>query len=408
MGKQKTLLVGAPIPRYLLLHIKHEAGHQTASPKATCWRLQIRIIGVEEERRIDFWPQIVWLLKKCSDKYQTGPYQRGQHRIWGYYLRTRRVSAGIRPKGRGLTSLSLLQSFVYTCSVTILLGKQKSVKHFSFLPAPNLSQQTTVWLQVIGFSFYSNATTSSQMEKKGYFDGIAGNLNLMEKFYPGWVMQLYFDLDWEQDQNSTVNPLLKGDNDFKQSWSSLSYRVSQVSWDLGWVDFDFCVPPSCPADQPLLPKSHQPKQSRAESGTLEIWVNITQSQLTWDTLWYFLQNFVTWRARTNFWISATLDDFPGHRCRMLAEFSQCSGVSSPPSTRKWMYSWAATSMLGSQPGSDSIIGSPPGAPWQLVTSTKNKWKINIFSNQQKATFHKQYVNTFFYINQKKINKKEMS
>ena len=67
------------------------------------------------------------------------------------------------------------------------------------------------------------------MEKKGYMEGIAGNLNLMEKFYPGWVMQLYFDLDWEQDQNTAVNPLLKGDNDFKKSWSSLFYRVSQVS-----------------------------------------------------------------------------------------------------------------------------------------------------------------------------------
>ena len=45
------------------------------------------------------------------------------------------------------------------------------------------------------------------MEKKGYMDGIAGNLNLMEKFYPGWVMRLYFDLDGEQNQSS---PLLKG------------------------------------------------------------------------------------------------------------------------------------------------------------------------------------------------------
>ena len=35
-------------------------------------------------------------------------------------------------------------------------------------------------------------------------------------------------------------------------------------------DFEFCVPPSCPAAQLLLPNSHQPKQSWAENGTLEI------------------------------------------------------------------------------------------------------------------------------------------
>ena len=51
------------------------------------------------------------------------------------------------------------------------------------------------------------------------------------------------------------------------------YRASHVLEELGWVDFDFCVPPSCPAAQPLLPNSHQPKQSRADSGTLEIQVN---------------------------------------------------------------------------------------------------------------------------------------
>ena len=71
---------------------------------------------------------------------------------------------------------------------------------------------------MIGFSFYSNARNPSLMEKKGYMDGIAGNLNLMEKFYPGWIMRLYFDLNGEEGHNSTVNPLLKGDN--------LIYKVS--------------------------------------------------------------------------------------------------------------------------------------------------------------------------------------
>ena len=48
------------------------------------------------------------------------------------------------------------------------------------------------------------------------------------------------------------------------------------------VDFDICIPPSCPAAQPLLPNSHQPKQRQADSGTLKIQVNKTQSQLTLD------------------------------------------------------------------------------------------------------------------------------
>ena len=62
------------------------------------------------------------------------------------------------------------------------------------------------------------------------------------------------------------------------------YRVSHLLMDLGLVDFDLGVPPSCPAAQPLLPNSHQPKQIRADSGTLKILVNPTQSTSRWDTL----------------------------------------------------------------------------------------------------------------------------
>ena len=66
--------------------------------------------------------------------------------------------------------------------------------------------------------------------------------------------------------------------------SRSQYRLSHLLMDLGWVDFDLGVPPSCPAAQPLLPNYHQPKQSLANSGTLSIQVNKTQSQLTWDAL----------------------------------------------------------------------------------------------------------------------------
>ena len=54
--------------------------------------------------------------------------------------------------------------------------------------------------------------------------------------------------------------------------------------DLGWADFDFCVPPFCPAAQPPLPNYHQAEQSRADGGTLEIQVNKTQSTSTWRVI----------------------------------------------------------------------------------------------------------------------------
>ena len=45
---------------------------------------------------------------------------------------------------------------------------------------------------------------------------------------------------------------------------------------LGWVDFDLGVPPYCPAAQPLLPHSHQPKQNWADGRITKIKVNPTQ------------------------------------------------------------------------------------------------------------------------------------
>ena len=47
------------------------------------------------------------------------------------------------------------------------------------------------------------------------------------------------------------------------------YRVIQVLRDLGWVDLDSDVPPSCVTAQPPQPNSHQPKKNWADSGTIE-------------------------------------------------------------------------------------------------------------------------------------------
>lgn len=55
--------------------------------------------------------------------------------------------------------------------------------------------------RVVGFSFYGDIS-SDYSQKKGYFEGIEANLDLMPKYYPGWQMRIYFDLD-ERD------PILK-------------------------------------------------------------------------------------------------------------------------------------------------------------------------------------------------------
>lgn len=47
--------------------------------------------------------------------------------------------------------------------------------------------------KIAGFSFYGDVN-SDYSKKKGYFEGIVGNLEIMPHFYPGWVMRLYFDL----------------------------------------------------------------------------------------------------------------------------------------------------------------------------------------------------------------------
>ena len=57
------------------------------------------------------------------------------------------------------------------------------------------------------------------------------------------------------------------------------YRVGQVVVHLGLVDFDFYIPSSCPAPQPILPHFQLPKQNEAGSGMSEINVNPTHVHL---------------------------------------------------------------------------------------------------------------------------------
>ena len=54
--------------------------------------------------------------------------------------------------------------------------------------------------------------------------------------------------------------------------------------DLGCVNFDLEVVPSWPAAQPLIPKSHQPRQKWADFGTVKVSVTTAKTTSRCDTL----------------------------------------------------------------------------------------------------------------------------
>ena len=55
------------------------------------------------------------------------------------------------------------------------------------------------------------------------------------------------------------------------------YRMGLVVVDLGWVNLDFNVPPSCRPTQPIEPNSHLLKHNKAGGGMTQIEVNQTTS-----------------------------------------------------------------------------------------------------------------------------------
>ena len=62
------------------------------------------------------------------------------------------------------------------------------------------------------------------------------------------------------------------------------YRVFRQLADLGWIDI-WDVLPYCPVAQPILPKSHLPKQNKAHSGTAKIKVNPTKVKTCYETFY---------------------------------------------------------------------------------------------------------------------------
>jgi len=59
--------------------------------------------------------------------------------------------------------------------------------------------------KIIGFSYYGDSR-SAHHQKKKYFEGIQNNLKLLQKFYPGWIIRLYYDLA----QDDPILPKLCG------------------------------------------------------------------------------------------------------------------------------------------------------------------------------------------------------
>ena len=61
------------------------------------------------------------------------------------------------------------------------------------------------------------------------------------------------------------------------------YRVSHLVIDVGLVDFDFSVPPFCPAAKPLLPSAQFPP-AEAELGRQWNNQNASQPNLVYDQM----------------------------------------------------------------------------------------------------------------------------
>ena len=48
--------------------------------------------------------------------------------------------------------------------------------------------------KVVVFAFYGDINSTAAIEK-GYYEGIAANLNILPIHYPGWIMRLYHNFD---------------------------------------------------------------------------------------------------------------------------------------------------------------------------------------------------------------------
>ncbi len=81
-----------------------------------------------------------------------------------------------------------------TCSYDAYLrGIGQKIAGFSFYGDINSDHRYKITCLLFDLDSFTSFFYFSK--KKGYFQGIVGNLEMMPKFYPGWIMRLYYDLD---------------------------------------------------------------------------------------------------------------------------------------------------------------------------------------------------------------------
>ncbi len=91
------------------------------------------------------------------------------------------------------------------CSCIRTIPKAASEKDYLLkeVPQPICLQDTTCssdafqrgpGQKIVAFSFFFPKDPGKE-KTRGYFKGIQDNLSLMHRYYPGWTMRLYFDID---------------------------------------------------------------------------------------------------------------------------------------------------------------------------------------------------------------------
>jgi len=64
--------------------------------------------------------------------------------------------------------------------------------------------------KIIAFSYFDPKNTDPY--NRHYFDGIAKNLKGIQKFYPGWIMRLYYQIDQNSRNMESLCKLGKYNN----------------------------------------------------------------------------------------------------------------------------------------------------------------------------------------------------
>jgi len=115
----------------------------------------------------------------------------------------------VQSKDSGHEAFTESESWVQS----VMLEPCACTRSFSTKPRPNVNYENTTCSKsayyrgpnqkVIAFTIYGDAR-SSRHEEQQYYQGIEENLKLMARYYPGWSMRLYYDLDAQGKQMQNI------------------------------------------------------------------------------------------------------------------------------------------------------------------------------------------------------------